>query len=111
MIRPAKQEKVKRAEKHEWKEEKLTEANNENQEKYEFLVRNLIEMQKIFRKVDSWEEVLDLPKGWKAEKAGDPNLPQEWNIKQKWTPLFKQHQSTTPTTNVRKSYQYLQNWI
>ena len=68
-------------------------------------------MQKRFRKVDSLEEVLDLPEGWKAEKAGDPNLPQEWNIKQKWTPLFKQRQYTTPTTNVQKNYQYFKNLI
>ena len=68
-------------------------------------------MQKRFRKVDSLEEVLDLPEGWKAEKAGDPNLPQEWNIKQKCRPLFKQHQSTTPTANVQKINKYFTDII
>ena len=52
-------------------------------------------MQKIFRKVDSWEEILDMPEGWKAEKAGDPSIPQEWNIMQKYTLRFKQIQFTT----------------
>ena len=100
---------MKRAEKQECKEDKLTEANNESKEKFEFSVRKLIEMQKKFRKVDSLEEVLDLPEGWKAKKAGDLNLPQEWNIKQRCTPLFKQHQSTASTTNVQKSDQYFKN--
>ena len=57
-------------------------------------------MQKRFRKVDSWEEILDMPEGWKAEKAGDPSIPLEWNTKQKCTLRFKQHQYTTQTTNV-----------
>ena len=57
-------------------------------------------MQKGFRKVDSWEEILDMPEGWKAEKAGDPSIPQEWNTKQKCKLRFKQHQSTTPYRNV-----------
>ena len=100
---------MKRAEKYRYKEEKLTEANNESKEKYEFLVTKLIEIQKRFRKVNNCEEVMDLPEGWKAKKAGDLNLPQEWNIKQRCTPLFKQHQSTASTTNVQKSDQYFKN--
>ena len=44
------------SEKHECIEEKLTKANNDNKEKYDFLMRKLNEMQLRFRKVEGWEE-------------------------------------------------------
>ena len=44
-------------------------------------VVNLFEMQERFRTLDGLEEVLDLPNGWKAEKAEYLNLPHKWNIK------------------------------
>ena len=42
---------MKMAEKHKCMEDKLTEANNESEEKYDILVRKLIEMQARIKKV------------------------------------------------------------
>ena len=58
--------------------EKMTEINRKETNGYNFfeiLVRKLIEMEARFRKVYGWEEVLDLPEGWKVEKEEDPYPP------------------------------------
>ena len=58
--------------------EQMTEINRKETNGYNFfeiLVRKLIEMEARFKKVYGWEEVLDLPEGLMAEKAGDPTSP------------------------------------